>query len=117
MIDDGDEPGGDVPFSRSYDFFKHATGIALVSLGGVFAFADDRGTRFDGKQLIVVLAFIGVAGIVSLLMASHLAGLEVSRHSRAKVARTIRIAQAAVSTLLSGGVGAFLYNFTPAILQ
>ena len=117
MIEDSDEPVGDAPFPRSYDFFKHTTGIALVSLGGGFAFADGQGVRFEHKQLIVILAFIGLAGVTSLFMASHLASLEVSAHPRAKVARTIRIAQAAVSTLLSGGVGAFLYNFTPAILQ
>ena len=107
----------DVPFARSYDFFKHTTGISLVSLGGVFAFADGQGTEFDPKQLIVVLVFIGLAGATSLLVASYLASLEVKPHSRAEVARAIRIAQAAVSALLSGGVGAFMYNFTPAILK
>ncbi|WP_288938383.1 hypothetical protein [uncultured Sphingomonas sp.] len=116
MIEADDAPEGELPFGRSYDFFKHATGIALVSLGGVFAFADGQGTRFEHKQLIVILGFIGLAGVVSLLMASHLASLEVTPQPRAKVARAIRIAQAAVSLLLSGGVGAFLYNFTPAIL-
>jgi hypothetical protein len=116
MIEEGDEAKGEAPFARSYDFFKHTTGIALVSLGGVFAFADGQGVRFEHKQLIVILGFIGLAGVISLVMASYLASLEVSEHPLAKVARAIRLAQAAVSTLLSGGVGSFLYNFTPAIL-
>ncbi|UVI39146.1 hypothetical protein [Qipengyuania spongiae] len=107
----------ETPFGRSYDFFKHTTGISLVSLGGVFAFADGQETEFDPPQLIVVLTFIGLAGVTSLLMASHLASIEVKPHPRAKVARAIRIAQALVSALLSGGVGAFMYNFTPAILK
>ncbi|WP_374405858.1 hypothetical protein [Pelagerythrobacter sp.] len=117
-MDEDGELGADldVPFGRSYDFFKHTTGISLVSLGGVFAFADGQGTEFDPKQLIVVLVFIGLAGVTSLLVASYLASLEVTPHSRDKVARVIRIAQAMVSTLLSGGVGAFLYNFTPTVL-
>jgi len=117
MIDDADAPEGDAPFARSYDFFKHMTGIALVSLGGVFAFADGTGTRFEHKQLIVVLSFIGLAGVTSLLMAAYLAGIEVKPQPRDKVARTIRLAQGVVSMLLSGGLGSFLYNFTPAILK
>ncbi len=117
---DEDEASGDdlvVPFARSYDFFKHTTGISLVSLGGVFAFADGQGTDFDPRQIIVVLSFIGLAAVTSLLVASYLAGLEVTPYSRPKVVRIIRLAQAAVSGLLSGGVGAFMYNFTPLILK
>ena len=117
MIDEGETPAGEAPFARSYDFFKHMTGIALVSLGGVFAFADGQGARFEHKQLIVVLSFIGLAGVTSLLMAAHLAAIEVTPAPREKVARSIRLAQGAVSLLLSGGLGAFLYNFTPVVLK
>jgi hypothetical protein len=117
MIDEDEAAHGEAPFARSYDFFKHMTGIALVSLGGVFAFADGGGTRFEHRQLIVILSFIGLAGVTSLLMAAHLAGIEVKPEPREKVARTIRLAQGAASLLLSGGLGAFLYNFTPAILK
>ena len=120
MMDAGQEADETVralPFARSYDFFKHMAGIALVSLGGVFAFADGSGVEFEKRQLIVVLAFIGIAGLTSLLMASSLATLEVKPEPDATVARRIKIAQLVVSFSLSGGLGAFMYNFTPALLK
>jgi len=117
MIEEGDETGGDAPFARSYDFFKHMTGIALVSLGGVFAFADGDGAQFERKRLVVVLTFIGIAGVTSLVMASSLATIEVKPEPHAQVARRIRIAQGIVSIMLSVGLGAFLFNFARAILK
>jgi hypothetical protein len=115
--DETDETVGHVPFQRSYDFFKHMIGIALVSLGGVYAFADGSGAQFDKRQLIVVLAFIGLAGLTSLLMAMSLATLEVKPEPDAAVARRIRFAQLVVGFSLSGGLGAFMFNFTPVLLK
>jgi hypothetical protein len=115
--DEADEAVRHLPFQRSYDFFKYMTGLALVSLGGVFAFADGSGVEFERRQLIVVLAFIGLAGLTSLLMASSLASLEVKPEADATVARRIRIAQVVVSFFLSGGLGAFMFNFTPVLLK
>ncbi len=117
MIEDGQVATRDLPFARSYDFFKHMTGISLVSLGGVFAFADGEGVEFDRKQLIVILVFIGLAGVTSLLMASSLATQEVKPEEDRQVARRIRIAQLVVALSLSGGLGAFIYNFTPVVLK
>jgi hypothetical protein len=117
VIEDGQVPVRDLPFARSYDFFKHMTGISLVSLGGVFAFADGEGVEFERRQLIVVLVFIGLAGVTSLLMASSLAGQEVKPEEDSQVARRIRIAQLVVAFSLSGGLGAFIYNFTPVVLK
>jgi hypothetical protein len=115
--DEANEAARPLPFARSYDFFKYMTGIALVSLGGVFAFADRSGAEFERKQLIVVLSFIGVAGLTSLLMASSLSSLEIKPEADETVARRIKIAQLVVSFALSGGLGAFMYNFTPVLLK
>jgi hypothetical protein len=117
MIEEGQVPARELPFARSYDFFKHMAGISLLSLGGVFAFADGEGAEFERRQLIVVLVFIGLAGVTSLLMASSLAGQEVRPEEDAQVARRIRIAQIVVAFSLSGGLGAFIYNFTPVVLK
>ena len=88
MIDEGDPDHGDaLPFARSYDSFKHMTGIALLSLGGVFAFADGSGIKFDPKQLVVILGFILVAAVTSVLMAGQLATLEIKPEPREIVAR------------------------------
>ena len=117
MIDEGQVAARDLPFARSYDFFKHMTGVALLSLGGVFAFADGKGVDFKPRQLIIILAFIGLAGVTSLLMASSLATLEVKPEADAQVARRVRIAQLVVAFSLSGGLGAFIFNFTPLVLK
>jgi methylmalonyl-CoA mutase len=117
MIEEGQVPARELPFARSYDFFKHMAGISLLSLGGVFAFADGEGAEIERRQLIVVLVFIGLAGVTSLLMASSLAGQEVRPEEDAQVARRIRIAQIVVAFSLSGGLGAFIYNFTPVVLK
>lgn len=115
--DDGLDVHGEPAFARSYDFFKHMTGVSLVSLGGVFAFIDGSGLQFNRRTLIVVLVLIGVAGVTSFLMAAGLATLEVKPEPHATVARRIRIAQGILGTSLSVGLGAFIYNFTAALLK
>jgi hypothetical protein len=50
-------------------------------------------------------------------MASSLAGQEVKPEEDSQVARRIRIAQLVVAFSLSGGLGAFIYNFTPVVLK
>ncbi|WP_294299523.1 hypothetical protein [uncultured Sphingomonas sp.] len=112
MIEDDGDLTGEAPFPRSYDFFKHMTGIALVSIGGVFAFLDGNGARMERRQVISVLIFLGLSGVTSLLMATTLAGVEVKPTDRAKLAKSIRYGQFAVTFLLSIGLG----NFVPAFV-
>lgn len=117
MIEDDSDVGGEAPFPRSYDSFKHMTGIALLSLGGVFAFADGDGMRFARGQLIVILAFLMIALVASVLMVGHLASLEVKAEPRDKTVRTIRVASIIVGASLSGGLGGFTYNFIAALFK
>lgn len=118
MIDDQqDDLHDNLGFARSYDYFKYMTGVSLLSLGGVFAFADGEGTQFERGQIIVLLAVIGIAGVTSLLMAASLAGLEVKPEPREQVIRRIRIGQTIVSMALSIGLGGFTYNFISVSLR
>jgi len=118
MIEDDAEDGShDAAFARSYDFFKHMTGVALVSLGGVFAFIGGGELQFNRRTLVVVLVFIGLAGVTSFLTAGGLAALEVKPEPRARVVRRVRIAHGIVGVSLSIGLGAFIYNFTAALLR
>lgn len=113
MMDDDSETGGEAPFPRAYDFFKHMTGVALVSIGGVFAFLDGGGTQMERKQVISVLVFLGLSGVTSLLMATTLAAVEVKPTDRAKLATSIRYGQFAATFLLAVGLG----NFVPAFVS
>jgi hypothetical protein len=122
VIEQDEEPAvapaasSEVPFPRSYDFFKHTTGVSLISLGGIFAFADSRSAEFEPTQIVIVLGFIGLAGVISVVMVSSLATLEIKPEPPAKVTRWIRYAQFCVSFLLAAGLGSFIFNFTEAVL-
>ncbi|MFD1786357.1 hypothetical protein ACFSC3_02110 [Sphingomonas floccifaciens] len=117
MIEDDGEGVGDAPFARSYDSFKHMTGIALLSLGGVFAFFDGDGMRFARGQVIIILAFFMLALVTSVLMVGHLASLEVKPEPREKTARHIRGASIIVGVTMCGGLGGFTYNFMAALFK
>ncbi|SOB87417.1 hypothetical protein SAMN06297144_2549 [Sphingomonas guangdongensis] len=118
MIDEDEVGVGEQPFARSYDSFKHMTGVALLSLGGVFAFTDGSGgMQFDRKQIVVILSCFLVAAVTSVLMAGSLAALEVKPEPRAVVARRIRIGSIVVGMALSGGLGGFTYNFIAGLLK
>jgi ABC-type Na+ efflux pump permease subunit len=115
--EDDDLPRGELPFARSYDSFKHSTSLALFSLGGVFAFTGGGAIQFKPAQIIVILAFIGIAGITSMLMVGALATLEVKPEPREVMARRIRIAQMVIGCSMFGGIGGFTYNFVRALLK
>lgn len=106
----------ELPFGRAYDYFKHLTGIALVSIGGVFAFMDGTGVKFDARRVIIILAAMGVAGVISLLMAGALVTIEVKPVAYAKVARQVRYGLIAATFFLAIGLGSFIQTFASAIL-
>lgn len=116
MIEDDTSPDG-LPFARTYDSFKHMAGISLLSLGGVFAFADGDGIRFARNQLIVILGFILAAAATSIYMAGSLATLEIKPEPREQTVRRIRKASLIVGMSLSGGLGGFTYNFVAALFK
>ena len=117
MIDDDGGHADGLPFARSYDSFKHMAGISLLSLGGVFAFADGDGLRFARGQLIVILGFILLAAITSIFMAGSLASLEIKPEPREQVVRRIRVGSLIIGMALSGGLGGFTYNFISAMFK
>ena len=110
---DGDE----LPFARPYDYFKHLTGVALLSIGGVLAFMDGGAIKFQAVQGIIILAALGIAGVISLLMAGALAALEVKPVPRDKMARQVRGNLVAATFFLAVGLGAFVSNFASTVLE
>ena len=117
MIDDADAGArsGDAPFARTYDFYKHMTGIALISIGGVFAFLTGDGPRLDMRRVVVVLVALGVSGVTSLLLAAYLTGLEVNAVARATVVRRIRLGGLVAVLSLAIGLGSFIQTFASAM--
>ena len=116
-MNDGDDHIETAPFARSYDFFKHMTGVALVSIGGVFAFLDGEGPKLDTRRMIIVLACLGIAGATSLLMASALATHEIKPVPRDKMAHRVRLGLVAATFFLAAGLGAFIQTFSSAMFK
>jgi len=108
--------GGELPFARAYDFFKHMTGISLVSIGGVFAFIDGSAIKVEKAKLIIVLGAICAAGVMSLFQASKLAALESKPVPHAKLVIQVKFGQYAVTGLLMVGLGAFVQTFASVML-
>lgn len=117
MIDEDDGTGDDLPFARTYDFFKYMTGISLVSIGGIFAFIDGDTVKIDPRLAIVIIVFLVCAGVTSLLMAASLAGLEVKPTARAVLVRRVKLGSFVVVLFLSIGLGAFIQTFISAVLK
>lgn len=115
MIDE-DEPGrgAELPFARAYDYFKHMTGVSLISIGGVFALIDGP-TKIERVKLLAILAAIGLTGVISLYQASALASLESKPVPRARLAKQVQYSQLAAMIFLMVGLGAFVQSFTGAL--
>ncbi|ODP36223.1 hypothetical protein [Sphingomonas turrisvirgatae] len=117
MIEDDDGDRGEAPFARSYDFFKHMTGITLISIGGVFALMDNSAAKLDTKSVVVVLAALGMSGVTCLLMTNALVTLEVKPEPHDKMARKVRVGLVMATFFLAVGLGSFVPSFTSALLK
>jgi hypothetical protein len=104
----------ELPFARAYDYFKHMTGVSLISIGGVFALIGGP-TKIERAKLLVILAAIGLTGVISLYQASALGTLESKPVPHAKLARQVRYSQFAAMLFLMVGLGAFVQSFTGAL--
>lgn len=111
------EQEGSAPFARAYDYFKHLTGIALISVGGVFAFLNGGAITLDSRRAVIVLACLGLSGATSLLMAGSLAALEVKPVAPAQKAKQVRYGLIASTFFLAVGLGAFIQTFTSAMFK
>ena len=109
--------GDGLPFARPYDYFKHLTGVALLSIGGVLAFMDSGPIKFEAAQGTIILAALGMAGVISLLMAGALASLEVRPVPHPKMSGRVRANLVAATFFLAVGLGAFVSNFASAVLK
>jgi hypothetical protein len=88
-----------------YDYFKHLTSLALLTLGGVLAIAQ-AADRADVKpfMLIIVLVVISAGGICSFVGAGEI----VRRRYTGSSPHKIEFYRKAAPALLALGVGMFL---------
>jgi hypothetical protein len=107
------EPGRHDAEMLLYDFFKHLTSLALLSLGGMLALAEKaRGTE-SFTMLIAVMATVALAAICSFTGAGEIVASRFRPNSKE---RHIGFYRVAAPALLSIGVGGFLYMFAKTMV-
>ncbi len=113
MMDEESAPPRNDSDTLLYDWFKHLTSLALLTLGGVLSLSQVPGADDIKKPVLTgVLIGVAMAGVLAFSGAEQIvrargAGLAVPRH--------VLILQKVAPALLSMAVGAFLYIFIQAI--
>jgi hypothetical protein len=114
---DHDEPGSaDKLHQRAYDFFKHLTGVSLISLGGITGLLGEQGPEVPKAKLIMLMTCIGLAGAVSLFTAASIVGtVDLGERSPISTKSVRRAVQVAVWSL-AVGLGAAIQTFAVLLM-
>jgi hypothetical protein len=117
MTDEDDKLGG-LARERDgdlllYDFFKHLTSLALLTLGGVLIIIKDVDPK-DVKPFMVIIdiVFISLSGILAFSGSSEIAR---ARYTGAAPTRSLEISRRGAPLLLTIGVGMFLAMFVDSL--
>ena len=117
MTDEDDGPPGRAPQSDGdlllYDFFKHLTSLALLTLGGVLIVLKDVDPK-DVKPIMVIIdiAVVSLSGILAFSGTSEIAK---ARYTGGVPGRSIEFLRRATPATLSVGVGMFLALFVDSL--
>jgi hypothetical protein len=96
-----------------YDFFKHLTSLALVTLGGVLVLAEKaNGANARPDMIVAVLVLISASGIAAFSGAGEIVR---SRYTGSKPLAVLKIYRVAAPALLGVGVGMFLSLFAATL--
>ena len=96
-----------------YDFFKHLTSLALLTLGGVLIVLKDVDPK-DVKPIMVIvdIAVVSLSGILAFSGTSEIAK---ARYTGTAPARSIEFLRRAAPATLTVGVGMFLAMFVDSL--
>ena len=96
-----------------YDFFKHLTGLVLLTLGGLLIVIKDFDPK-DVKPAFVVAAIvlISASGVLSYAGSSEIVR---ARYTRTPTHRSLQLSRIAAPALLSFGLGLFLAMFIDSL--
>ena len=96
-----------------YDFFKHLTSLALLTLGGVLILAEKASEANVKSHLVLtVLVLISGAGVCAFSGASEIVR---SRQTKTPPLPTLKFYRMAAPALLGIGVGMFLTLFADSL--
>ena len=96
-----------------YDFFKHLTGLVLLTLGGLLIVIKDFDPK-DVKPFFVTAAIvlISASGVLAYGGSSEIVR---ARYTRTPTRRSLQIARIVAPALLSFGLGLFLAMFIDSL--
>jgi hypothetical protein len=96
-----------------YDFFKHLTSLALLTLGGVLIVLKDVDPK-DVKPIMVIIdiAVVSLSGILAFSGTSEIAR---ARYTGTAPGRSLEFLRRAAPGTLSIGVGMFLAMFVDSL--
>lgn len=109
IVDDGS-------YSRAFDFFKHLTTTALISIGGVLGLLTGEAAGISARAVAIVIFLLSLAGMISMMSLCGISTLAMlQRPKLAKHARELLILQYSASFLLIAGLGIFLGAFSKVL--
>jgi len=96
-----------------YDFFKHLTSLALLTLGGVLIVIQDVDPK-DVKPFMVIIdiVVISLSGILAFSGSSEIAK---ARYTGVPATRSLEFLRRAAPITLTVGVGMFLAMFVDSL--
>jgi hypothetical protein len=96
-----------------YDFFKHLTSLALLTLGGVLIVIQDVDPK-DVKPFMVIID-IGIISLSGILAFSGSSEIARSRYLGIPPAKSLEFLRKAAPALLTIGAGMFLAMFVDSL--
>lgn len=116
MTDEDEGPGASRQSDGElllYDFFKHLTSLALLTLGGVLVVIQDVDPK-DVKPFIVIadIVLISLSGILAFNGSSEIAR---ARYTGTRPTRSLEISRRGAPILLAIGAGMFLAMFVDSL--
>jgi hypothetical protein len=109
---DEDQPRGTGRIAMLYDWFKHLTTLSILALGGVLSLSQSGNTDLKTATLVIVVVFIGGAGIAAFTAAEKIMGAVANGDL---LPPSVGWLQKGAPALLGMGVGAFLYVFLQSL--
>lgn len=96
-----------------YDFFKHLTSLALLTLGGILVVIQDVDPK-DVKPVMVIIdiAVVSLSGILAFSGSSEIAR---ARYTGVPAAASLEFLRKAAPATLTVGVGMFLAMFVDSL--
>ncbi|MBK9471878.1 MAG: hypothetical protein IPO18_06295 [bacterium] len=101
---------------RAYDFFKHLTGVSLVSLGGIMGLLGGQGPEVPKVKLIMLLACIGLSGAVSLFTAATMVSSSDPDKGKQMSSRSVHLSLGVAVWSLCLGLGAAIQTFSTLLM-